>query len=157
MGFELKDKIQAAMGEVKRIEQQISGYTSDIDGMNRKWEELKAEADKPVRTDPKTIPEYQELQAGIDELDRKLASLEDQSAIRGELNNRESAAREKIDVINAALAKIDANERLMERIEQLKAEKRARPLYKVWWFYIIVAFFLALLYMAVTGQLTERV
>ena len=42
------------------------------------------------------------------------------------------------------------------RIEQLKAEKRARPLYKVWWFYLIVAFFLILLYMAITGQLTER-
>ena len=124
MGFELKDKIQAAMGEVKQIEQQISGYTSDIDGMNRKWEELRVAADKPIRTDLKTIPEYQELQAGIDELDRKLASLEDQSAVREELNNRESAAREKIDAINAALAKIDANERLMERIEQLKAEQR---------------------------------
>lgn len=43
-----------------------------------------------------------------------------------------------------------------ERVAQRKAEKRARPLYKVWWFYLIVAFFLALLYMAITGQLTER-
>lgn len=123
-GFELKDKILTETEEVKQIEQQISGYTADIDGMNRKWEELKAEADKPVRTDPRTILQYQALQVQIDGLDQKLASLEDQSAVREDIERRESAAREKIDVINAALSRIDANERLMERIEQLKAEQR---------------------------------
>lgn len=43
-----------------------------------------------------------------------------------------------------------------KRIAEEKAARRSKPLYKVWWFYLILIFFAILLYMAIAGELTER-
>lgn len=120
-GFALKDKIAADEELLATIEQRISGYTADIDGMNAKWEELVKIANFPIKTDVKTIPEYQELQAGCDELDRKLASMDDTSSVKRELSERENSIRSTLDGINANLTAINVQAGFMKRVEELKA------------------------------------
>lgn len=120
-GFALKDKIAADEELLETIEQRISGYTADIDGMNAKWEELVKIANFPIKTDVKTIPEYQELQAGCDELDRKLASMDDTSSVKRELSERENSIRSTLDGINANLTAINVQAGFMKRVEELKA------------------------------------
>ena len=120
-GFALKDKIAADEELLATIEQRISGYTADIDGMNAKWEELVKIADFPIKTDVKTMPEYQELQAGCDELDRKLASMDDTSSVKRELSERENSIRSTLDGINANLTAINVQAGFMKRVEELKA------------------------------------
>lgn len=123
-GFALKDKIDSYKEERQQIEKQIAGYTADIEGLNAKWEELKQIADFPVRTDYTEIPEYQELQAGIDALNKQLALVEDTSSIRKDIDERETFARIKLNQIESDIAACDANKQSEERVEELKAAQR---------------------------------
>ena len=123
-GFALKDKIESYKAQLEQIEKQIAGYTADIEGLNAKWEELKQIADSPVRTDYTEIPEYQELQAGIDVLNKQLASVEDTSSGLKDIEERETFVRIKLNQIESEIAKCDASKQSEERIEELKVAQR---------------------------------
>ena len=123
-GFALKDKIESYEADRQKIEKQIVGYTADIEGLNAKWEELKKIADFPVKTDYTTLPEYQELQAGIDVLNKQLASVDDTSSGLKDLEERETFTRLKLNQIEAEIAACDANKQSKERVEELKAAQR---------------------------------
>ena len=123
-GFALKDKIESYEADRQKIEKQIVGYTEDIEGLNAKWEELKKIADFPVKTDYTTLPEYQELQAGIDALNKQLASVEDTSSDLKDIEERETFVRTKLNQIESELAACDANKQSEARVEELKAAQR---------------------------------
>ena len=123
-GFALKDKIESYEADRQKIEKQIVGYTADIEGLNAKWEELKKIADFPVKTDYTTLPEYQELQAGIDALNKQLASVEDTSSGLKDIEERETFVRIKLNQIESEIDKCDASKQSEERIEELKVAQR---------------------------------
>lgn len=123
-GKTLREKIDSQTSEIESIKKRISGLTADVDGLNAKYEELKAIADSPVKTDVTQNPEYIQLKTEIEKLNKKLTPVEDNSAEKAELAARETAAKEKLAKCREELAKIEANKKLQERIEQLKEEQR---------------------------------
>ena len=123
-GFALKEKVDSYREEAEKVTKRIAGYTADIEGLNAKWEELKQIADFPVKTDYTTLPEYQELQAGIDALNKQLASVDDTSSGLKDLEERETFVRIKLNQIESEIAKCDASKQSEERIEELKVAQR---------------------------------
>ena len=122
-GKTLREKIDSQTSEIESIKKRISGLTADVDGLNAKYEELKAIADSLVKTDVTKNPEYIQLKTEIEKLNTKLTPAEDNSTEKAELAARETAAKEKLAKCREELAKIEANRKLQERIEQLKEEQ----------------------------------
>lgn len=123
-GKALREKINSQGAEVESIKKRIAGLAADIEGMSAKYDQLKAIADSPVKTDVTQNPEYIQLKTEIEKLNTKIAPVEDNSAEKAELAARETAAKEKLAKCREELAKIEANKKLQERIEQLKEEQR---------------------------------
>ena len=122
-GKALREKINSQTAEVESIKKRIAGLTADVEGMNAKYEQLKATADSPIKTDVTQNPEYIQLKAEIEKLNTKITPVEDNSAEKAELAARETAAKEKLEKCREELAKIEANRKLQKRIEQLKEEQ----------------------------------
>ena len=122
-GDALWEKIKSQKAELESINKRIAGLTADAEGLNAKWEELKENAVHPVKTDVMQNAEYAKLHKEANELDRQLASMDNPDSMNDELLKRENAAREKLDAISAQYAQIEANRKLCERIEELKAEQ----------------------------------
>lgn len=123
-GKALREKIDSQTSEIESIKKRIAGLTADIEGMSAKYDQLKAIADSPVKTDVTKNPEYIQLKAEIEKLNTKLTPAEDNTAEKAELAARETAAKEKLAKCREELAKIEANKKLQERIEELKEEQR---------------------------------
>jgi len=123
-GKALREKIDSQTSEIESIKKRIAGLTTDIEGMSAKYDQLKAAADSPVKTDVTQNPEYIQLKTEIEKLNTKLTPAEDNSAEKAELAARETAAKEKLAKCREELAKIEANKKLQERIEELKEEQR---------------------------------
>lgn len=122
-GKALREKINSQAEEIESIKKRIAGLTADVEGMSAKYEQLKAVADSPVKTDFTQNPEYKQLEKEIEKLSTKLIPADDHSAEKAELAARETAAKEKLAKCREELAKIEANKKLQERIEQLKEEQ----------------------------------
>ena len=123
-GFSLKNKIDKYKAEQEQIEKQLAGYTADIEGLQAKWEELKKIASIHVKTDVTQNPEYQKLKSECDELTEKLSSLDDKSAVKRELAERENSIRLTLDGINTNLNQIRVQAGWMIRVEALKEAQR---------------------------------
>lgn len=124
-GKALREKINSQTADVESLKKRIAGLTADIEGLEMKYEQLRAIAeDSPVKTDVTQNPEYIQLKAEIEKLNTKLTPAEDNSAEKAELAARETAAKEKLAKCREELAKIEANKKLQERIEELKEEQR---------------------------------
>ena len=123
-GFSLKNKIDKYKAEQEQIEKQLADYTADIEGLQAKWEELKKIASIHVKTDVTQNPEYQKLKSECDELTEKLSSLDDTSAVKRELAERENSIRLTLDGINTNLNQIRVQAGWMIRVEALKEAQR---------------------------------
>ena len=124
-GMALREKINSQTADVESLKKRIAGLTADIEGLEMKYEQLRAIAeDSPVKTDVTQNPEYIQLKTEIEKLNTKLTPAEDNSAEKAELAARETAAKEKLAKCREELAKIEANKKLQERIEELKEEQR---------------------------------
>ena len=123
-GFSLKNKIDKYKAEQEQIEKQLAGYTADIEGLQAKWEELKKIASIHIKTDVTQNPEYQKLKSECDELTEKLSSLDDKSAVKRELAERENSIRLTLDGINTNLNQIRVQAGWMIRVEALKEAQR---------------------------------
>ena len=122
-GFSLRDTINGNNERKKQLEEEIKALKAEAEEKRKAYEWRKDVAAEKIEKDFATLPEYKELQAGCDDLERKLASLDSINAIGNDLANREIDAKEKIDSVNASLAKLDANDRLKERVEELKEQQ----------------------------------
>lgn len=122
-GKALREKINSQAEEIESVKKRIAGLTADVEGMSTKYDQLKAIADSPVKTDVTQNPEYKQLEKEIEKLSTKLIPADDHSAEKAELAARETAAKEKLAKCREELAKIEANRKLQERIEQLKEEQ----------------------------------
>lgn len=123
-GKALREKINSQTAEVESIKKRIAGLTADIEGLDAKYDQLKAIADSPVKTDVTKNPEYIQLKTEIEKLNTKLAPTNDNSAEKAELETREEITRARLTRLREELAKIEANKKLQERIEELKEEQR---------------------------------
>ena len=121
-GMALREKINQQMDEVESIKTRIAGLTADIEGMNAKYEELKAISDNPVKTDVTQDPEYVQLKHDLEDLNGKLKSLasDDNNVAKAELQAKEDAVRSRIEEIDRQLTLIRVQEGWRKRVAELK-------------------------------------
>ena len=121
-GKALREKINQQMDEVESIKKRIAGLTADIEGMNAKYEELKAISDNPVKTDFTNDPEYVQLKHDLEDLNSKLKSLAaaDDNVAKAELQAKENAVRSRVEEIDRQLTLIRVQEGWKKRVEELK-------------------------------------
>ena len=123
-GFSLKAAIDSAEREFAANEEKIANLAELVKKKDAEWRVWKDKSELKEKTDVTVLPEYIRLQKECDDLDVQLASLNTNDDEISKLGQRETEARRVLAAVSADLAKIEANEHLKDRVEELKAEQR---------------------------------
>lgn len=124
-GRNIKASIDANTKKVAELE-------SEIDSLKSQWDTAISEESKayealnaiPASVDISENQEYQALQLKLSNLQNQLSGMDTGESFKQQLNIRERGIREELDAVNKQFAAVDANERIQERIEQLRAEQK---------------------------------
>ena len=121
-GSTLRTSVSDMKHKVIAMKQELTGmqeaYAAETDRVNFLHETMNAPAyvNEPNK-------EVGDLQAEIDELAKKLATMEDGTARRAELDAREKQWRDEITRCDAIIAAVEGNKRVRERIKDLKEQQ----------------------------------
>lgn len=133
------DQINKVLADGKNVKASIDADTAKIAELETEIKDLKAKWDLaisekskayetlnaiPVSVDISENQEYQALQLKLSNLQNQLAGMDTGESFKQQLNIRERGIREELDAVNKQFAAMDANERIQERIEELKAEQK---------------------------------
>lgn len=133
------DQINNVLANGKNVKASIDADTAkiaeletEIKDLKAKWDAAISEKSKayetlngiPASVDISENQEYQALQLKLSNLQEQLAGMDTGESFKQQLNIRERGIREELDVVNKQFAAVDANERIQERIEELKAEQK---------------------------------
>lgn len=118
--------------EIDTIADKMSELDSDITVLGQQWNETIAEKNKayeamnaiPDSVDISDNQEYQALQTKLSNLQIQLGNMDTGESFRQQLSIRERGIREELDMVNKQFAAVDVNERIQERIAELKTEQK---------------------------------
>ena len=78
----------------------------------------------PKSVDISDNQEYQALQVKLSNLQMQLGNMDTGESYKQQLAIRERGIREELDAVNKQFAAVESNERVQERIEELKSEQK---------------------------------
>lgn len=124
-GRDVRKKIDSQAAQIREIERQIEALTADIEAKDAEYKRLIMVARQKTTTeiDPTYNAEYIALKTEAEALEQKLASMDNDDSRKEDLYRREEAAKAKLAHAREEAAKIEANRKLQQRIEQLKEEQ----------------------------------
>lgn len=124
-GYKAKTEIDDATAKIAALETEIAS-------LKQQWNEVTAQKSKayeamnaiPGSVDISGNQEYQALQTKLSNLETQLGNMDSGESFKQQLAIRERGIREELDAVNKQFAAVEANERVQERIEELRAEQR---------------------------------
>ena len=133
------DMVNKILEQGRKVKSEIDGYTakiasieSEIASLKTAWNDVITEKNKAYET-MNTIPatvdisenqEYQSLQTKLSNLEAQLGNMDTGENLKKQLEIRERGIREELDAVNRQFAAVESNERIHERIEELKSEQK---------------------------------
>lgn len=126
------DKGRKVKSEIDGDTAKIASLESEIASLKTAWNDVITEKNKAYET-MNTIPasvdisenqEYQSLQTKLSNLEAQLGNMDTGENLKKQLEIRERGIREELDAVNRQFAAVESNERVQERIEELKAEQK---------------------------------
>lgn len=133
------DMVNKILEQGRKVKSEIDGYTakiasieSEIASLKTAWNDVITEKNKAYET-MNTIPatvdisenqEYQSLQTKLSNLEAQLGNMDTGENLKKQFEIRERGIREELDAVNRQFAAVESNERIHERIEELKAEQK---------------------------------
>lgn len=130
------DKVSAdgcnVKAEIDNANDKIKILQKEITSLKQQWNEATAEKNKayeamnaiPDSVDIFENQEYQVLQTKLSNLEMQLGNMDTGESFKQQLAIREKGIREELDAVNRQFAAVDANERVQERVTELKAEQK---------------------------------
>lgn len=124
-GCNVKEKIDEMNAKVAALE-------SAIEIAKKEWNDNASKTSKayedmtsiPTSVDISENQEYQALQAKLSNLEAQLGNMDTGENLKKQLEIRERGIREELDAVNRQFAALESNERIHERIEELKAKQK---------------------------------
>lgn len=124
-GCNVKEKIDEMNAKVAALE-------SAIEIAKKEWNDNASKTSKayedmtsiPTSVDISENQEYQALQAKLSNLEAQLGNMDTGENLKKQLEIRERGIREELGAVNRQFAALESNERIHERIEELKAKQK---------------------------------
>lgn len=121
-----------AKSEIDEIKSKISSLKAEIETLKQSWNENSSNTSKAyedMNSIPKSVDisdnqEYQTLQVKLSNLQMQLGNMDTGESYKQQLAIRERGIREELDAVNKQFAAVESNERVQERIEELKSEQK---------------------------------
>lgn len=121
-----------AKSEIDEIKSKISSLESEIESLKQDWNTNSSKTSKayedmnaiPKSVDVSENQEYQALQTKLSNLQMQLGNMDTGESFKQQLAIRERGIREELDAVNKQFAAVEANERVQERIDELRAEQK---------------------------------
>ena len=126
------DKGRKVKSEIDGDTAKIASLESEIASLKTAWNDVitqKSKAYEAMNTIPASVDisenqEYQALQTKLSNLEMQLGNMDTGESIKKQLEIRERGIREELDAVNRQFAAVESNERIHERIDELKAEQK---------------------------------
>lgn len=124
-GRKVKAEIDEAAAKITVLEEEITT-------LKQQWNDATTEKNKayeamnaiPDSVDISDNQEYQALQTKLSNLQIQLGNMDTGESFRQQLSICERGIREELDMVNKQFAAVDVNERIQERIAELKTEQK---------------------------------
>lgn len=124
-GKRLRADLDQMLDEIAKLERDVSELKVAYTGQKEICDRLTAEMNAmPTAAEVSTVPEYQRAVKRMNEFQSRLASMDTGEAAKKALSDREALISERLRDVRAELAQLDANKRLLERVEEIREEQR---------------------------------
>ena len=118
--------------EIDEMNAKVAALESAIEIAKKEWNDNASKTSKayedmtsiPTSVDISENQEYQALQAKLSNLEAQLGNMDTGENLKKQLEIRERGIREELDAVNRQFAALESNERIHERIEELKADQK---------------------------------
>lgn len=124
-GRKVKSEIDEGTAKTSSLEKEIAALKSSwndvITQKNKAYETMNT---IPASVDISENQEYQALQTKLSSLEMQLGNMDTGESLKKQLEIQERGIREELDAVNRQFAAVEANERVQERIDELKAEQK---------------------------------
>lgn len=118
--------------EIDEIKSNISSLESEIETLKQSWNENSSKTSKayedmnsiPASVDISENQEYQSLQTKLSNLQMQLGNMDTGESFKQQLAIRERGIREELNAVNKQFAAVESNERVQDRISELKSEQK---------------------------------
>lgn len=126
------DNGRKVKSEIDEATVKITALEAEITTVKQRWNDALAEKNKayeamnaiPPSVDITDNQEYQALQLKLSNLQTQIGNMDTGESFKQQLAIRERGIREELDAVNKQFAAVDANERVQERIAELKTEQK---------------------------------
>ena len=126
------DKGRKVKSEIDGDTAKIASLESEIASLKTAWNDVITQKNKayedmnsiPASVDISENQEYQSLQTKLSNLEAQLGNMDTGENLKKQLEIRERGIREELDAVNRQFAAVESNERIHERIDELKAEQK---------------------------------
>ena len=124
-GRKVKSEIDEETAKIASLEPEIAAlkvaWNNAITEKSKAYEAMNS---IPASVDISENQEYQALQTKLSNLEMQLGNMDTGESLKKRLEIRERGIREELDAVNRQFAAVEANERVQERIDELKAEQK---------------------------------
>lgn len=124
-GRKVKSEIDEETAKITSLEQEIAAlkvaWNNAITEKSKAYETMNT---IPASVDISENQEYQALQTKLSNLQMQLGNMDTGESYKQQLAIRERGIREELDAVNKQFAAVEANERVQDRISELKAEQK---------------------------------
>ena len=124
-GRKVKSEIDEETAKITSLEPEIAAlkvaWNNAITEKSKAYEAMNS---IPASVDISENQEYQALQTKLSNLEMQLGNMDTGESLKKRLEIRERGIREELDAVNRQFAAVEANERVQERIDELKAEQK---------------------------------
>lgn len=133
------DMVNKILEQGRKVKSEIDGETakiesleSEIESLRIDWNDVITQKNKayeamntiPASVDISENQEYQSLQTKLSNLEAQLGNMDTGENLKKQLEIRERGIHEELDAVNRQFAAVEANERVQDRIEELKVEQK---------------------------------
>lgn len=124
-GRKVKSEIDEETAKIASLEPEIAAlkvaWNNAITEKSKAYEAMNS---IPASVDISENQEYQALQTKLSNLEAQLGNMDTGENLKKQLEIRERGIREELDAVNKQFGVIESNERVHDRIEELKAEQK---------------------------------
>lgn len=124
-GRKVKSEIDEETAKIASLEPEIAAlkvaWNNAITEKSKAYEAMNS---IPASVDISENQEYQALQTKLSNLEMQFGNMDTGESLKRRTSIREREIREELDAVNRQFAAVEANERVQERIDELKAEQK---------------------------------